>query len=302
MQRQINFVVPSQTERKSIYQSTIYTIIDPIRIYLPKSTVLSSAVINAVNIHFFNEKAYRDEKMKGCDGIHVFMSHGMGDKKWRDGSKVKHFDYVCVSGPSWIQKMIRQGIPEEKLLTTGFAKLDPIFQGKIKKATNNKKKTILYAPTHIGSGVCTSYPAFRIYLSQFPDAFDIACSAHPYHKKTHIPTLQALADADVVISDGSSMIYEAMALGIPVVFPDWLVKDAILSRWPDTFTGQIYREKIGYHADDFDQLVSQIFEAAEKKLSDKEKAFIEGILPSQLRGHSGRTAAKALKEIANRQP
>jgi len=39
-----------------------------------------------------------------------------------------------------------------------------------------------------------------------------------------MPTMQPLVDADVVIADAGSTIYEAWALGKPVIFPDWLGK------------------------------------------------------------------------------
>ena len=298
MSEKIHFVVPIPPEKKSHYRKVIFSIMEPIRVRLPNSTVSNHPVPGAVNIHFFNEASYRQEKVDNCAGIHVFMSHGMGDKKWRDGSKVKYFDYICVSGPKWVDKMIRQGIPEKKVLLTGFPKLDPLFQGKIKKSSDSKKKTVVYAPTHVGSVSCTSYPAFTAFFDRFPEDLNVLSCPHPYHRKAHEPIIQELADADVVISDGSSIIYEALALGLPVVFPDWLVKDAILERWPDTFTAQIYREGIGYHAVNFDQLIRQVYHAIDKKMPDKDRAFIEGIFPKTLRGHSGEAAATALIELA----
>lgn len=296
MEKQINFIIPAPYEYLSLYKKVILSIIDPIRIHLPKSIISHNSICDGVNIHFFNEPAYRGEKAKKSEGIHVFMSHGMGDKKWRDGSKVKSFDYVCVSGPSWIEKMIRQGIPSKQVLLAGFPKLDPLFQGIIKK-TGGKKITVLYAPTHVGSAPCTSYPAFMEFLEEFPKDLQIIYSIHPYHKEANTPVFQELAEADVVISDGSSVIFEALALGIPVIFPDWLVKDAILTKWGDTFTADIYRERIGYHADSFEHLVSLIYDAKDKRLTDKDKTFIDGILPKNLRGNSGKATAGVLKKL-----
>lgn len=297
MNKQINFVVPEPPERLSSYQKVIISIVDPIRIHLKDSTISSNALPDAVNIHFFNEPRYRKEKKNDFNGIHVFMSHGMGDKQWRDGPQVKSFDYIFVSGPRWVEKMIGQNIPAEKVLMTGYAKLDPLFQGKIKK-TGYDKKTVLYAPTHVGSVSCTSYPAFKEYYNQFPSDLQLLFCPHPYHRKKNTPVLQELADADVVISDGSSVIYEALALGLPVVFPDWIVKDGVLKKWPISFTAQIYQDGIGYHAKTFKQMINQIYKAIDRGIRNKDKGFIDGIFPPDLRGNSGKATALALKKIA----
>lgn len=298
MSKHINFVVPAPPEYLRLYQKVIMGIVDPVRVYLPESTVSQECVADAVNVHFFNEPSYFKKKINKDNGIHVFTSHGMGDKQWRDGPKVARFDYICVSGPSWVKKMIRQGIPAHKVLMTGFPKLDPLFQNPGEKTKDGSKITVLYAPTHAGSAPCTSYPAFKQYLDLFPADMQVLSCAHPYHRKENMPVFDEFRQADAVISDGSSVIYEALALGLPVVFPDWLVKDAILQKWPVSFTAQIYREGIGYHAESFDEMTAQLKEAANKGLSEQDRSFIEGIFPAQLRGSSGKAMADALKMLA----
>ena len=295
--RTIHFVVPAPPEYLSLYKNVINGIVNPIRNYLPDSTVSENPESEAVNVHFFNEPSYRTNKVSGCEGVHVFMSHGMGDKQWRDGPQVDYFDFVFVSGPRWMEKLTRQGIPAKRIRVAGFPKLDPLFQGNIHK-TNYDKKVILYAPTHSGSAPCTSYPAFLTYLNQFPSCWELLCCAHPYHRAENRPVLQELADADAVISDGSSVIYEAMALGLPVLFPDWLVRDAILKTWPRSFTAEIYREQIGYHAESIDQLILLASKSLDQTPSEKEQALINGIFPPELRGKSGETTARALREFA----
>ena len=290
---QVNFVVSAP----SLYEEVLRSIIDPIRIYLPESIISKSGMNDAVNIHFFNEKSYREEMVEPYAGTHVFMSHGIGDKQWRDGPAVQYFDYICTSGPLWLKKMINQGIPSEKLLMTGFPKLDPLFQ-ETKKIKKNFQKTVLYAPTHGNAAPCTSYPSFLEYIDRFPEDFKVLNRPHPYNKEVKNPVLQEFMDADVVISDGSSIIYEALALGIPVVFPDWLVKNAILERWPHSFTAQMYRDDIGYHAESFEHLIHLIYRASEEGLKEKDQSFISEIFPVELRGHSGETSADAFKRLS----
>ena len=297
MPNEIHFIIPEPPAYLSLYRNVIGGIVEPIRNYLPDSTVSADSVPGAINVHFFNEPSYRTDKISGCEGVHVFMSHGMGDKQWRDGPQVDYFNFICVSGPRWTEKLTGQGIPAQRILETGFPKLDPLFQGSISKRSHDKK-VILYAPTHTASAPCTSYPDFLTYLNQFPSCWTLLCCAHPYNRPENRPVLQELADADAVISDGSSVIYEAMSLGLPVLFPDWLVREAILKEWPHSFTAEIYREQIGYHAETIDQLIQQTSAALEQAPSERERAFIDGIFPPELRGKSGETTAKALRKLA----
>lgn len=203
------------------------------------------------------------------------MSHGMGDKRWRDGPRIDYFDYVCVSVPRWTEKLTEQGIPTQRILETGFSKLDPLFQGSISKSSHDKK-VILYAQTHTASAPCTSYLDFLIYLNQFPSCWTLLCCAHPYNRPGNRPVLQELADADAVTSDGSSVIYEAMSLGLPALFPDWLVREAILKKWPHSFTAEIYREHIGHHSETIDQLIHKTSEALNQAPSEKERVLLTG--------------------------
>ena len=297
MNRLINFVVPSPPSYLAVYEKVIYSMINPIKPYLPGCQVSDQSVHEAINIHFFTEPTYF-KKMLDPGSINVHMPHSMGDKQLRDANRVECYDYTCVSGPLWAEKMRKGNLPESKILIIGYPKLDPLFQSKGTRKRDPNFIRVLYAPTHVGSGKCSSYSEFMKYLDQFPTGFQVSVSPHPYHKKGNFPTLEEFKDTDVLISDGSSVIYEAMSLGIPVVFPDWIVKDAILKNWPDTFTAQIYRDGIGYHAGRFEDMPELIREAAEKKISKSDQQFIDGILPPRLRGNSGREAAKILQGLA----
>jgi len=105
--------------------------------------------------------------------------------------------------------------------------------------------------------------------------------------------MQLLLDADVVISDCSSIIYEAWSLGKPVVFPDWIVRDAIMQRFRGSFEWLVYQKGIGLHASCLDELVEML----DGEMGSVEKDFIEGVFPAELRGKSGLRAAEVLREI-----
>ena len=297
MSKLINFIVPSPPSYLTVYEKVIYSMIDPIRPYLPECIQSDKSVPGAINIHFFTEPTYF-KKMLSPEDINVHMPHSMGDKQLRDANRVKRYNYTCVSGPLWAEKMRKGCLPENKILIIGYPKLDPLFQNRKKAVTDPNCIKVLYAPTHVGSGSCSSYSVFTHCINKFPRGFQVSVSPHPYHKAGNLPTMNEFMDADVLISDGSSVIYEALSLGIPVVFPDWIVRDAILKNWPDTFTAQIYRENIGYHAERFEDMPELIREASMKKLKENDQRFIDGILPPHLRGNSGKEAAKIFRSLA----
>lgn len=293
MGKEINFVVPFQTDYLNLYQNVIFTMIKSIIQLLPRFTISHATDPNAVNIYFFNEASYLRKKMAEGN-ICVFLPHGMGDKNLRDGWRVQGFDYICVSGPAWREKLLTQGIPNEKILVVGYPKLDSIFQHRAQQSHRNREKIkILYAPTHEGSAPCTSYPAFLPYLDQFPGDMGLIPALHPYYDSSRNIVMEEIGCVDVVISDGSSVIFEALSLGVPVVFPDWLVKDAILDHWSESFTSEIFREGIGYHADTFQQLIQCVYAAAQTGLTEQDRLFAEKIFPAELRGTSGKAAAEA---------
>jgi hypothetical protein len=105
--------------------------------------------------------------------------------------------------------------------------------------------------------------------------------------------------ADVVISDCSSTLYEAMALGIPVVFPDWLVRDPIFKYFPNSFEDMLYRKQIGYHANNIEELWELIRKAKKDGLNTKAQKFIDSIMPPYLRGNSGKVTADILIQLSN---
>lgn len=277
------------------YQKVLDSIIDPIIKYLPNVTKLANFQEGQINVRFFIEGKPRNV---------VFMSHGMGDKGWRDGHAVKDFDYVCVSGPAWKEKLIKQGVDENKILINGYTKLDPIFQHYKKVVHSDSKIHVLYAPTHNTKPEdpksISSYPRLMPYLDNVPEDIELITSAHPYNNNGTI-TFDLFKWADVIISDCSSIIYEALSLDIPVVFPDWLVKDNIINRCPHSFTKKMYTCNIGYHATGIVHLWELVREAAKSNgLDNRTKEFIEGIFPTRLRGNSGRITAQILLNLANR--
>jgi len=292
----INFVAPGvnmdpQVRLDSAYGNVIRSILQSILCYLPEGVVSPQPLPSAVNIHFFFEGSSTPGSK--C----VFVQHGLADKCLISAKTVGNFDYVCVSGPAWLEKLKARGVDTRKVITIGYPSLDPLFH-KPRAEKKSGRKTILYAPTHANSKA-SSYPAFLECIDKLPDEYKILVSAHPYHGDDHMPTMEKLISADVVIADCGSTVYEAWSLGKPVVFPDWLCRDKVLKVWPDSFEADIYRRRIGYHASDFEHLVKLLELAVARGITEEESNFINGIFPQALRGCSGELAAATLRKIAS---
>lgn len=258
-----------------------------------------------LNCRFFNSSRI-NEQGKCAVGPHdIFISHGIGDKNYWKGSKISDFKYAFCPGPTWCNRMRDTGFMGE-IFITGYTKLDPIFQGKYTK-TKRDKPYIVWLPTHGYSNKHkgrSSFPFFSPYLKDFPGCYEIGNGMHPTTKMNRntkqLPTMQELVDADVIIADAGSTVYEAWAVGKPVIFPDWICKKDVMAHFKNDTQNleyQIYSKGIGYHAKDINHMYQLIEKALIDGMKDEEKEFIDGIFPENLRGKAGETAAKSLIEI-----
>jgi CDP-glycerol glycerophosphotransferase (TagB/SpsB family) len=287
----INFVKPVNIW----YGDIMSSFIEPIGKHLTSFFVSETSRDNCVNVHFFNEQSY--VKQVGLKGINVIIPHGLADKRYRD-SKENIFQYSLASSELWKSRLVNRGIKEEKIFIGGYAKIDTLLNNK--KDTSDKK-TILWSPTHNINlknlfGI-SSFPYFNEFINMIPDKYNVNISPHPYNKIDHKATINELVNADVVISDFSSIIFESLAIGKPVIFPDWIVRKAILSYYSGTFEGYMYLNDIGYHANSIEELVNYIDIALNNGIDEKTKDFIEEILPTKFRGSSGKTIADFLVNL-----
>ena len=284
---QINFI-----REVTAYKNTLDSLIDPIRKHLSESTVTpKNGIDGALNFCWFiRSQGYRPN---------VFMSHGIGDKNYMVGKKwpADRFDYICVTGPAFKDKLIKHGVSPDKIFVVGWPKLDPIFNGEYKRTPSDKIR-VLYAPTHNAIQAVSSFPAFNEFLEKFPEEIEVINSPHPARKEDRMPTMQPLVDADVVIADAGSTIYESWALNKPVIFPDWLVREGVLTRFNGAFEAKVYQDNLGYHARDFNHLLELIPEAIEKGITDDVKEFTESICPAEFNGKSGKAIADILSKLA----
>jgi hypothetical protein len=263
------------------YEAALNALIEPVRKHLPGSVVTHEPVQGAVNVRYFT-------KIPSHQPDDVFVSHGIADKRWRTYSAIKLFPHIFHSGPAWQEKYLIEGCPADRLFQVGYAKLDPAFDGTL---TRGDGPRVLWAPTHR-----RAWPYTYEDLEKIIRRLGVGISRHPQEAGPRACTLQALIDADVVIADGGSTLYEAWALGKPVVFPTWLMKIGRLIL-PKTFEQNLYHARIGYHAESELDLQRQIDLALANGITPAERDFIEGIFPTYLRGTSGKAHADALRYI-----
>ena len=288
----INFILPNMEKYKLLLDEYINPIIDNLN--KDKYKISDFAQEDCLNVHFFSEREYKN--WVGFVGKNIFIPHGIADKNSRNFDNTGDFDYLIVSGEYWKQKHILQGVNHEKIIIGGYPKMDNMF--KLKKNTYNKPM-ILWCPTHNFSTHLnlTTYPDFINYINDIPfDDFIFKISQHPANKYNLKPTKQELIDADIIISDSGSMIYEAFTMNKHVIFPDWIVKDNILRVYNNTFESQIYEEDIGMHANSIEELLEFCYNPVFDK---KIKKFIDGIFQKELRGKSGKAIAEILERKDN---
>jgi hypothetical protein len=308
--KKYNFIYDEMTQHKgNAYRYAIETLANPI---LDNFAACDAGYFEkpvpgpkekGINCRFFNSTRIFEHGKCSVGPHDVFISHGIGDKNYWIGKRIKAFEYAFCPGPIWKNRMRDTGYKGE-IFITGYTKLDPIFQNKYKKIKRDKPY-IVWLPTHGYSNKHkgrSSYPFFSKHINEIPDIYSFGNGMHPTTKlhsnKKHIPTMQELVDADVVIADAGSTLYEAWAVGKPVIFPDWICKKDVMSHFsPKNLEYQIYSKGIGYHAKDMKHMISLIEKALQDGMKDEEKEFIDGIFPPKLRGIAGKTAAKALIDI-----
>ncbi|MDZ7732203.1 MAG: hypothetical protein U5R31_03045 [Acidimicrobiia bacterium] len=279
--------------------------------YVEVDSPMSGEVVNVYYTHRRNYGANRERGWRS-----VFAGHGLADKAWRNAGRVRDYDFVVTSGPAWTQRLVTGGYPGAHLLEVGYPKLDPIFNGEIDSPWPERdgRIRVLWAPTHGGGGEryrrSSTPPATAgarrtmhwrrdEVIDALPESECVVMAApHPRHRSDGRSTLAEYVGADVVIADGGSTIYEAWALGLPVVFASWITAEAHLTRRVTSFEADIYRHQVGRHAGSAEELPGLVASAAGAGISEVEAMFIEPILPASLRGRGAMLLADALTAIA----
>lgn len=244
----------------------------------------------------------------------VIMSHGVADKNYfwmKDKATGERYTNrlkaVLVPGEWMRQRMIKSrhiSLPDESIISAGWPRLDLLrqLQKEHPAVSLEEKPSILWAPTHDKrkrgpeQKSTSSYPEFEKDAEKLKEYYEVMYSLHPRNRKDKIPTVDKLLRSNVVISDFGTIVYEAWALGKPVIFPRWILKDSIEKYVANSAEAFIFENKIGYHPSSYDEMLD-IINSGPVISSDVDE-FMTSYLDNYKVGESSKCVAEVLKKLA----
>lgn len=184
--------------------------------------------------------------------ITIFMGHGTGDRKYGGSPRIlEEYDYHFISGPKHLEKLLDSGvtIPEERLIKIGNPRFDTYHNREIDREkclddygiVDRNRKNILYAPTwKRGKGTLHRF-VYR-FCRELTNEFNLIVRPH-YFEAKYIPMIKTWVRAnrikhvyfshpsdllrhdsmsdfvisDLLISDTSSILYEYLVTGNPII-------------------------------------------------------------------------------------
>jgi CDP-Glycerol:Poly(glycerophosphate) glycerophosphotransferase len=243
----------------------------------------------------------------------VVMSHGVADKNYftdifdDDGELyANRLKSIFVPGP-WLKRKLEVfpglRVPADRIRVVGWPRLDLLRAIQKKRPTpKSSRPRVLWAPTHDARKrgdeqlSTSSYPDFERFLPELERHFEVSVSVHPRNRDEKTPTDTALLDADYVISDFGTLVYEAWALGKPVIFPRWLLGDRIQQYLPGSAEAQLFEQNIGYHPQSIEELIETLHQ--KPVVSREVDAFMTDYLDNYREGCASQRVAEELKKLA----
>ncbi len=259
--------------------------------------------------------------------VAIFMGHGAGDKKYGGTpAPLETYDYHFISGNKHLEKLKDLGvhIPEERRVKIGYPKFDDYVNGRInrEKHLNHlgikdlQRKNILFAPTwKWGNGTLHKY--VYSFCRELTREFNLIIRPHFFERK-YIPFLKAwtklnriahvyfsnpanllqnstmndFAVSDVLISDTSSILYEYLITGNPIIIAESGYLD--LHHMPATM--DIHRVAERYNDSSDSDIVAMVQECLEGP--DKRKEY-ESLLNNCFYFNDGSCTERAIEFLSS---
>ena len=248
------------------------------------SHTIEDAVEGAVNLALFIRQG------RELDDAHrvpanVILAHGIADKRYfftQDSTTslplANEYDFLLVPGNWHVNRLIEGTyrrnphyqikVLESQIKKVGWLRLDPLIsESRTRDKEPHHRLRLLWAPTHnviprtnektIDALAPSSLPGFKPHVKQMAARYIFRVSLHPRNRSDRKPTGSQLVWSDVVISDFGTMVYEAWALGKPVIFPRWAIDvETLINRNPLSAESYIYRNRIGLHPETYEEMIS----------------------------------------------
>lgn len=245
----------------------------------------------------------------------VVMSHGVADKNYflrrdGDGERISNrLAHLFVPG-EWLKRRLLKRkdleIGAERIHVVGWPRLDILLatqqETPVVPRSPDVRPKVLWAPTHDFARrgednlSNSSYPELLEFIPMFEKHFDLAVSLHPRNRTSKQPTKYSLLDCDYVISDFGSIVYEAWALGKPVIFPHWLIGDRIKRHLGQSAEAHIFHKRLGLHADSPQQIIDFVMDGA--GIDKRTTRFLGDWLEPAYTGRSGERVAELLRSLS----
>ena len=245
----------------------------------------------------------------------VVMSHGLADKNYflrkdEEGERISNrLAHLLVPGEWLKRRLLKHDLLEvraEQIHVVGWPRLDLLLQTQQDMPAEPRepgaRPKVLWAPTHDYARrgeenlSNSSYPELLEFVPMFEKHFDFTMSLHPRNRTNKQPTHESLLDCDYVISDFGTIVYEAWALGKPVIFPHWLIGDRIKTHLGKSADAFIFHERLGLHADNPQQMIDFVMDGA--GIDARTTAFIDDWLEPAYAGRSGERVASLLQSLS----
>ena len=243
----------------------------------------------------------------------VLMSHGLADKNYflrkdDNGELISNrLEHLLVPG-EWLKRRLLKAksleVDEKHIHVVGWPRLDLLLatQQEMPPREPGARPKVLWAPTHDFARrgdeqySMSSYPELQEFVPMFEKHFDLEMSLHPRNRTEKQPTHHSLLDCDYVISDFGTIVYEAWALGKPVIFPHWLIGDRIKRHLRKSAEVFIFEERLGMHADSPQQVIDFVMDGA--GIDARTSAFMDDYLEPAYAGRSGERVATLLRSLS----
>lgn len=262
----------------------------------------------------------------------VLMSHSVRDRNYfchprrSDNAELEKFPVILVPG-QWLRRRLLTHpdirLAPSAVVAVGHPRIDILRRMQAEQPPRPRdpegRLRVLWAPSYIldkqgykgldksGARVpsASTNPAFLDYVPALEEHCELILHPHPRDRVAEEPGQRPdrsalgrdLIDCDVVVTDTSSVIFEAWALGKPVIFPRWLLGNAVIRRSPESAEAHIHAERIGYHPESLEEMIDIL--RAGPVLSPAVHAFMVDYLETYRRGTSTELIGAVLTRLAD---